>query len=59
MPIGEVIFPDKNDHFLYELAITAEAVAIVTGDKELLRIKRVKAVEILSPEKFCRKFKIK
>ena len=58
-PIKEITFSDENDHFLLELAVTAQATAIVTGDKELLKTKRIKGVEILNPKQFCRKFKIK
>jgi putative PIN family toxin of toxin-antitoxin system len=58
-PIKEITFPDANDHFLLELAVTAQATAIVTGDKALLKLKRIKGIEILNPEQFCRKFKIK
>ncbi|OQW50618.1 MAG: hypothetical protein A4S09_02150 [Proteobacteria bacterium SG_bin7] len=58
-PISDIAFPDKNDHFLFELAITAQATIIVTGDKALLNIKRVKGIEILSPQQFCQKLRIK
>ena len=58
-PIKEISFPDENDHFLLELAVTAQADAIVTGDKALLKVKRAKGIEILSPQHFCHKFKIK
>ena len=57
-PISKVVFPDKKDHFLLELAITARAVVIVTGDKELLSVKKVKDIVIYSPKQFCLKFKI-
>ena len=57
-PISELVFPDENDHFLLELAVTAQAAIIVTGDKALLNIKKIKGIEILSPQLFCRKLKI-
>ncbi len=57
-PIDEIIFPDETDHFLLELAITAKSEIIVTGDKELLGIKKVKNIRILDPRQFCQKFKI-
>ncbi len=57
--ITKVVFPDENDHFLYELAITGQAVAIVTGDKALLKLKRISGIELLSAELFCKKFHIK
>lgn len=56
--IGEVIFPDETDHFLLELAVSAKALVIVTGDKRLLNIKRARGIQILSPKQFCLKFKI-
>ena len=56
--ISEVVFPDKKDHFLLELAITARVQIIVTGDKELLNVKKVKDILIYSPKQFCLKFKI-
>ena len=56
--IDEVIFPDETDHFLLELAVSAKALVIVTGDKRLLNIKRARGIQILSPKQFCLKFKI-
>ena len=57
--LSEVIFPDKTDHFLLELAVTAKAEIIVTGDKKLLNVKKVKKIQILSPKQFCMRFKIR
>ena len=57
-PIGKVIFPDEKDHFLLELAVTAKAVVIVTGDKKLLNVKKTKGILIYSPKQSCLKFKI-
>ena len=56
--ISKVVFPDKKDHFLLELAITTRVAFIVTGDKELLNVKKVKDILIYSPRQFCLKFKI-
>ena len=56
--IKEVVFSDESDHFLLELAVSAKATVIVTGDKRLLDIKQVKGIQILSPKQFCLKFKI-
>jgi uncharacterized protein len=58
-PVSQIAFTDEDDHFLLELAVTAKATIIVTGDKALLKARRVKGVDILSPEEFCRKLKIK
>ena len=57
-PINEIIFPDKTDHFLLELAVTAKAKIIVTGDKKLLDVKKVQTIQILNPKQFCNQFKI-
>ena len=57
--IKKPVFPDEKDHFLYELAVEGEALAIVTGDKGLLKTKRVSGIEVLSPAQFCKKFRIK
>lgn len=56
--VKDEVFPDKNDHFLWELALTAKAQIIVTGDKNLSKLKKIKGLEILSPERFCHKFKL-
>lgn len=58
-PISEIVLPYKNDHFLLELAVTAQAAIIVTGDKALLNVKKIKGIEILSPQLFCQRLKIK
>ena len=57
-PIDEIIFPDETDHFLLELAVSAKASVIVTGDKKLLSAKKAKGIQILSSKQFCLKFKI-
>ena len=57
--INKKVFSDDGDHFLYELAVTGQATMIVTGDKGLLSVKRVSGIEILNPEQFCRKLRIK
>ncbi len=40
-------------------AVTAQATIIVTGDKEMLKVKRISGIEIFNPQQFCRKLKIK
>ena len=57
-PINEITFPDETDHFLLELAVSAKASVIVTGDKKLLSVKKTKGISILNPKQFCLKFKI-
>tara|TARA_Y100000590_G_scaffold465971_1_gene639857 strand:+ start:813 stop:1229 length:417 start_codon:yes stop_codon:yes gene_type:complete len=58
-PISEKIFPDPDDHFLIELAVTAHALFIVSGDKGILNIKKFKKIEFLSPQQFCQKLNLK
>jgi len=43
---------DKDDNFNLELAETAQAEYLITRDKALLRLKRWKNTEIISPEDF-------
>jgi predicted nucleic acid-binding protein len=57
--IAKPVFGDENDHFLYDLAVTGQADAIVTGDKLLLKIKKTSGIVILNPDQFCKRFKIK
>jgi len=57
--IDEIVFQDVDDHFLFELAVTAQANIIVTGDKALLASKQIRGIEILNPAQFCRKLKIR
>ena len=57
-PIDEVVFLDETDHFLLELAVTAQASIIVTGDKKLLNFKKIENILIYNPKQFCLKFKI-
>ncbi len=58
-PIQKIIFPDKNDHFLLELAVTAKASMLITGDQKLLHLEKAESIEILNPSQFCKKLKIK
>ena len=43
---------DLKDNFLLDLAVTAKADFLVTGDKDLLEIKTLENVKILSPTDF-------
>jgi putative PIN family toxin of toxin-antitoxin system len=43
---------DLKDNFLLDLAVTAEADFLVTGDKDLLEIKTLDNVRIISPTDF-------
>jgi putative PIN family toxin of toxin-antitoxin system len=57
--IHKQVFTDENDHFLYELAVTGESSVIVTGDKGLLKVKKVSGIVILNPDQFCKRFNIR
>ena len=52
------VFTDENDHFLLELAVGAKAAAIVTGDQEILKSKKVRGIVVLDPKTFCERFGI-
>lgn len=52
-PIKSIkVLSDDPDNRVLEAAITGECQIIVTGDKELLALKKYKNVDILSPIKF-------
>ena len=57
-PLRESLFRDRDDHFLLELAMASSAWGLVTGDKELLTMKKIGKTQILEPEKFCKKLKL-
>ena len=56
--IKSVMFNDKKDHFLFELASSGLAEAIITGDDILARQKKIAEIELLTPKKFCERFQI-
>jgi len=58
-PIDQIVFSDENDHFLLELAVTGQAAYIVSGDHGLLKVRKIRGIEILNPHQFCQKLKIK
>ena len=43
---------DKDDNFVIACGIASEADYIVTGDKELLKIKEYKSIRIINPREF-------
>ena len=46
------ICPDKDDLKFLELAVSAKADYIITGDKDLLNLKKINEIKILSPKEF-------
>ena len=55
--LTKVYFSDPTDHFLLELAVSAKAPYIITGDKKLLLHKKVCGVQLISPKEFCQTLK--
>ncbi|PSB18734.1 putative toxin-antitoxin system toxin component, PIN family [Phormidesmis priestleyi ULC007] len=43
---------DPDDDMILATALTGEAVCIITGDKDLLTLKKFGAIDILSPSEF-------
>ncbi len=43
---------DEPDHAILEAAIAAQAEVLVTGDRELLGLKKFRKTRILSPREF-------
>ena len=46
------ICPNKDDQKFLELAVSAKANYIITGDKDLLNLKEINKIKILSPKEF-------
>ena len=57
-PLESLLFGDRGDHFLLELASSSSAWAIVTGDRELLKMGKIGKTQILEPKEFCKKYKL-
>lgn len=47
---------DEADNRVFEAAIAGQAEAIVTGDQQLLRLKRFREISILTPRAFLSSF---
>ena len=48
------LFQDKNDNFLLDLIHASQADYLVSGDKQILKLKRFEAVAILNPKEFLK-----
>ena len=57
-PLEGLLLRDQGDIFLLELAVASSAWALVTGDRELLEMGKIKKTKILNPEDFCKKFRL-
>jgi len=53
----DVTLKDRDDLLILSSALRGKAEVFVTGDKELLALRKVKALEILSPSGFWEKLK--
>jgi len=54
----QVVKEDPADNKIIEAAIAGKADYILTGDKHLLKLKEFRGIKIVSPEEFCKTFKI-
>lgn len=50
---------DKNDNFLLDLALAADAKYLITGDKDLLNLNHYQNTYILSPRDFLTSYSVK
>ena len=51
-PLDERVCRDKDDDVVLATALAGKADVIVTGDEDLLVLKKFRGIEILSPRKF-------
>ena len=51
-PLGQRVCRDEDDDVVLATALAGKADVIVTGDEDLLVIKKFRGIEILSPRKF-------
>ena len=56
-PLPGIKLEDRDDVAIVGAAIAGGAEVLVTGDKELLGLKRIKRMELLSPRQFWEKLK--
>ena len=53
-PLDERVCRDEDDDVVLATALTGKADVIVTGDEDLLVLKRFRGIEILSPRPFLK-----
>ena len=51
-PLGESVCRDTDDDMVLATAIAGEAVCIITGDRDLLILRKFGEIDILSPSEF-------
>ena len=54
----EIVKDDSDDDMFLEVAVSGKAEYIVSQDKHLLKLKEFRGIKIISPEEFCKTFKI-
>jgi len=52
LPLGEIVSRDRDDDKIISLAISAQSDFIISGDNDLLVLKRYQSIPILSPRDF-------
>jgi putative PIN family toxin of toxin-antitoxin system len=52
----DVVLEDPEDNRILECAVEAEANYIVTGDSHLLKLRKYRSIEVVSPVTFLEKF---
>jgi uncharacterized protein len=52
LPLGESVSRDRDDDKIISLAISAQSDFIISGDNDLLVLKRYQSIPILSPRDF-------
>lgn len=57
--LADIDVQDKDDLIILSTALNAEANLFITGDKELLELKKVGEMQIVSPRKFWEQLKAK
>ena len=53
-PLGERVCRDEDDDVVLATALAGKADVIVTGDEDLLVLKKFRGIEILSPRQFLK-----
>ncbi|MGK5084850.1 hypothetical protein WDW37_16300 [Bdellovibrionota bacterium FG-1] len=54
----QLLFSDSKDHFLLELAVTAKAKTIVTGDSGIVGLIKYGEITFQTPEEFCEEMRL-
>ena len=52
LPLGDIPLPDPADVAIVSSALNADADVLVTGDKEIIDLRKVGRLKILTPRQF-------